>query len=156
MIPRANKLSSFFLHIVCCQVTDGARVVYGDGTSGALIRAAGVQQPTAIAITYSKQERCLKATVSGGGPHGFACMPFAGLNLLILSSPKSEDGKVKLSELVKELLRTTDSIVGDNQLMELLGCKTLDDQCMVITGEVCHIQRVRGPLPEECHAQKGA
>ncbi|MBV5335659.1 hypothetical protein JZU48_01180, partial [bacterium] len=23
-------------------------------------------------------------------------------------------------------------------------------------GEVCHIQRVRGPVPEECHARKGA
>jgi Ca2+-binding EF-hand superfamily protein len=47
----------------------------------------------------------------------------------------NEDGKVKLSELVNELLRTTDSIVGDNQLTELLGCETLDDQCMVNTQE---------------------
>ncbi len=47
----------------------------------------------------------------------------------------NEDGKVKLSELVNELLRTTDSIVGDNQLTELLGCESLDDQCMVNTQE---------------------
>ncbi len=47
----------------------------------------------------------------------------------------NEDGKVKLSELVNELLRTTDSIVGDDQLAELLGCETLDDQCMVIKQE---------------------
>ena len=43
-------------------MTDGARVVYGDGTSGSLIRAAGVQEPTAIAITYSEPDRCLRAT----------------------------------------------------------------------------------------------
>ena len=41
------------------QVTDGTRVVYGDGTSGALIRAAGVRDPTAIAITYEEPERRL-------------------------------------------------------------------------------------------------
>ncbi len=45
----------------------------------------------------------------------------------------NEDGKVKLSELVNELLRTTDSIVGDDQLKKLLGCETLDDPCMANT-----------------------
>lgn len=39
---------------ISASIVDGARVVYGDGTSGALIRAAGVQEPTAIAITYAE------------------------------------------------------------------------------------------------------
>jgi len=47
---------------ISASVVDGARVVYGDGTSGALIRAAGVQEPTAIAITYSEPDRCQRAT----------------------------------------------------------------------------------------------
>ena len=47
---------------ISASIVDGARVVYGDGTSGALIRAAGVQEPTAIAITYAEPDRCLKAT----------------------------------------------------------------------------------------------
>lgn len=47
---------------ITASITDGARVVYGDGTSGALIRAAGVREPTAIAITYTEPGRCLKAT----------------------------------------------------------------------------------------------
>ncbi len=49
----------------------------------------------------------------------------------------NEDGKVKPSELVNELLRTTDSIVGDDQLKELLGCETLDDPCMVNKQSKC-------------------
>lgn len=47
---------------ILASVKDGTRVVYGDGTSGALIQAAGVQNPTAIAITYTEPERCLSAT----------------------------------------------------------------------------------------------
>merc|ERR1711966_244461 len=47
---------------ILASVTDGTRVVYGDGTSGALIRAAGVRDPTAIAITYEEPERRLRAT----------------------------------------------------------------------------------------------
>jgi hypothetical protein len=43
----------------------------------------------------------------------------------------NEDGKVKMSELVNELLRTSDSIVGDHQLKELLGCETPDELCFV-------------------------
>ena len=35
-------------------VVNGARVIYGDGASGSLIRAAGVEEPTAIAITYKR------------------------------------------------------------------------------------------------------
>lgn len=50
------------LYLTGKQVAEGARVVYGDGTSGALIRAAGVQNPTAIAITYEESDRCLRAT----------------------------------------------------------------------------------------------
>lgn len=47
---------------ISASVVAGARVVYGDGASGALIRAAGVQEPTAIAITYNEPDRCLRAT----------------------------------------------------------------------------------------------
>ena len=43
-------------------VSNGARVIYGDGTSGALIKTAGVEKPTAIALTYQEASRCLSAT----------------------------------------------------------------------------------------------
>ncbi|KAL3808396.1 hypothetical protein ACHAXA_009837 [Cyclostephanos tholiformis] len=212
---------------ISASVADGARVVYGDGTSGALIRAAGVQEPTAIAITYSEPERCLKATeclreafpdtpifvrcdemgktkkliqagatevivATGSVASGIgdllgvkrskrfgavldesdaaiafknmatplyppvakvseenANQKLSGLaeeidsdsdkeetrklfRLFSTSLTMNEDGKVKLSELVNELLRTSDSVIGDKQLKDLLGCDSLvDDPCAV-------------------------
>jgi hypothetical protein len=209
------------------QVADGARVVYGDGTSGALIRAAGVQQPTAIAITYSEPERCLKATeclreafpdtpifvrcdelgktqkliqagatevivATGSVASGIgdllgvkrskrfgavldesdAAIAFKNMamplyppvvkvskedtdqillglaeeidsdsdkeetrklfRLFSTSLSINEDGKVKLSELLDGLLRTSEMVVGDKQLTDLLGCDSLvDDPCAV-------------------------
>jgi len=47
---------------ISASIEDGARVIYGDGTSAQLIIAAGVSEPTAIAITYSDCERNLAAT----------------------------------------------------------------------------------------------
>ena len=47
---------------ISASIEDGARVIYGDGTSAQLIIAAGVSEPTAIAITYSECERNLAAT----------------------------------------------------------------------------------------------
>jgi len=38
------------------------RVVYGDGASPELLRAAGVRQPSAIVITYANDKRCLEST----------------------------------------------------------------------------------------------
>jgi len=38
------------------------RIVYGDGASASLIRAAGVSQPRAIVVTYANKKRCLEAT----------------------------------------------------------------------------------------------
>ena len=38
------------------------RVVYGDGASPDLLRAAGVRNPSAIVITYASDKRCLEAT----------------------------------------------------------------------------------------------
>jgi len=38
------------------------RVVYGDGASPELLRAAGVSSPRAIVITYANDKRCLEAT----------------------------------------------------------------------------------------------
>lgn len=203
-------------------MVDGARVVYGDGTSGALIRAAGVQEPTAIAITYSEPDRCLRATeilrdafpdtpifvrsdelsktkklieagatdvivASGSVASGMGEMlgvkrskrfgavldeseaaiafknmatplypavvkettdqKLSGLaeeidsdsdreetrklfRLFSTSLTINEEGKVKLSELINILLQTSDSVVGDNQVKELLGCETLDDPCI--------------------------
>jgi Ca2+-binding EF-hand superfamily protein/Trk K+ transport system NAD-binding subunit len=207
---------------ISASIVDGARVVYGDGTSGALIRAAGVQEPTAIAITYAEPDRCLKATeclrdafpdtpifvrsdelsktkklilagatevivstgtvASGLGERlgikrntellpystGFGtAIAFNNMaaplypvmpkekNIQELSglaeeidtdgdreetrklfrlfstsmSTRPEDGKVKLSELVQQLLRSSDMIVGDQQVADLFGCDSLDDQC---------------------------
>jgi len=38
------------------------RVVYGDGASPELLRAAGIDEPRAIVITYANDKRCLEAT----------------------------------------------------------------------------------------------
>jgi len=38
------------------------RVVYGDGASPELIRAAGISEPRAIVVTYANDQRCLEAT----------------------------------------------------------------------------------------------
>jgi Kef-type K+ transport system membrane component KefB/Ca2+-binding EF-hand superfamily protein/voltage-gated potassium channel Kch len=43
-------------------VFNGARVVYGNGASPSLIRASGVKNPSAIAIVYRSEKRCLEAT----------------------------------------------------------------------------------------------
>ena len=44
-------------------VLNGATVVYGNGASPSLIRAAGVEKPSAFAIVYRGESRCLDATV---------------------------------------------------------------------------------------------
>jgi len=207
---------------IAASVTDGARVVYGDGTSGALIRAAGVQDPTAIAITYNEPDMCLRATeilrksfpdtpifvrsdeksklqkliqagatevivatgtVASGigkllgvkrserfgavigesdaavglGNIATALYPpvpddedekLYGLaeeldtdmdreetsklyKLFSTSMSVNEDGKAQLSELVNELLRTSELFVTDQQVSALLGCDSLDGQCMI-------------------------
>jgi len=38
------------------------RVVYGDGASPELLRAAGIEKPRAIVVTYASDKRCLEAT----------------------------------------------------------------------------------------------
>ena len=38
------------------------RVVYGDGASPVLLKAAGVDQPRAIVVTYANDKRVLEAT----------------------------------------------------------------------------------------------
>lgn len=207
---------------ISASVTDGARVVYGDGTSASLIRAAGVQEPTAIAITYSEPERnrdatellreafpdtpifvrsdeqnnvknLIKAgatevivatgTVASGigqllgvrrrfgenlsddsnaaigfGNAATALFPpvskditeekLAGLaeeidpeidrdearklyKLFSTSLTINEDGKAQLSELVNELLRTSELFVTDEQVSDLLECDSLDGKCMI-------------------------
>mmetsp|Transcript_1681 Transcript_1681/g.3722 ORF Transcript_1681/g.3722 Transcript_1681/m.3722 type:complete len:992 (-) Transcript_1681:66-3041(-) len=212
---------------ISASVTDGARVVYGDGTSGSLIRAAGVQEPTAIAITYSEANRCQAATellreafpdtpifvradsqskqkelIKGGatevicatgtvasgigqllgvkrrfgedlsdessaalgfGSAATALFPamsketdddkLAGLaaemdtdrdreetrklyKLFSTSLSLNEDGEAQLSELVNELLRTSELMVTDDQLSDLLQCNKVDDEsnlsrCMI-------------------------
>lgn len=196
-------------------VSDGARVVYGDGTSGALIRAAGVEKPLAIAITYQDNDRCLKATsclrdafpdtpifvrandrnsvkklvkagatevvvATGRVASGMGQLlgvrrdtRFGGLledspavaltNLAIPlvsedvpsslndgsesdSDPEetrklfqlfstslslNEDGKAQLSELVNEILRSSDFFITDAQVKDLLGCDSTLESCMV-------------------------
>jgi voltage-gated potassium channel Kch/Ca2+-binding EF-hand superfamily protein len=196
-------------------VSDGARVIYGDGTSGALIRAAGVEKPTAIAITYQDAERCLKATsclrdsfpdtpifvrandrnavkklvkagatevvvatgrlASGMGKllgvtrdarSGAVLEDSAAVALTNLAIPLvteevqvlgsgegesdsdpeetrklfqlfstslslNEDGKAQLSELVNEILRSSDFFISDEQVKELLGCDSSIESCMI-------------------------
>lgn len=209
---------------ISASVMDGTRVVYGDGTSGSLIRAAGVSEPTAIAITYDEPERCLTATellreafpdtpifvrsddrsklqklvkagatevivatgtvASGMGKllgvrkrfgadlsegsnaaisfgnmatNLFPRIPggkdtddakLAGLaeeidtdkdreetrrlyKLFSTSLSVNEDGKVQLSELIDELLRTSELFVTDEQLSDILQCESMNDKCMI-------------------------
>ena len=211
-----------FVVIILVQVIDGARVVYGDGTSAALIRAAGVQEPTAIAITYAEPERCLRATellrdafpdtpifvrsdeqnelkkliqagatevivASGSVASGIgqllgvrrdsrlgddinntgtaiafnnmaaslyppvekaADQKLSGLaeemdsasdreeirklfRLFSTSLTLNEDGQAQVSELMDELLRTSDLSVTDDQVTDLLGSEYLNDQAML-------------------------
>mmetsp|Transcript_14462 Transcript_14462/g.30950 ORF Transcript_14462/g.30950 Transcript_14462/m.30950 type:complete len:1017 (-) Transcript_14462:85-3135(-) len=203
-------------------VTNGARVIYGDGASGSLIRAAGVEEPTAIAITYQEVDRCLRATAclrdafpetpifvrsdrndavkkliqagatevfltagsvaSGMGKllgvrkdNRFAALeedsaaaltlrnsasalypsvtkesdgPVPDLKMVDISDMDPEtarklyrlfstsltlndEGKVQLSELLNEILRTSDIFIDDDTLGELLGCESLNDKCMI-------------------------
>ncbi|KAL7551728.1 hypothetical protein ACHAWF_014927 [Thalassiosira exigua] len=205
---------------ISASVTDGARVVYGDGTSSALIRAAGVQEPTAIAITYNEPERCLRATeclreafpdspifvrsdeqsntkklikagategriryratagsasqlADGGCPgeldilaavafgnmatplypvvtkgEGGEDVKLSGLaeeidsdldaeetrrlyRLFSTSLTLNDDGQAQLSELVNELLRTSEIMASDEMVVNLLECEALDDKCLV-------------------------
>ena len=44
-------------------VMNGASVVYGDGASPSLIRASGVESPSAFAICYSSDSQCQAATL---------------------------------------------------------------------------------------------
>jgi len=41
---------------------DDKPVVYGDGASADLLRAAGVKEPKAVVVTYANPKRCLEAT----------------------------------------------------------------------------------------------
>lgn len=208
---------------ISASVINGARVVYGDGTSGALVRAAGVQEPTAIAITYNEPARCLQATeclreafpdtpifvrcdeqsklkklikagatevivATGSVASGIgqllgvrrnarfggvlddsgAAIAFGNManvlyppvaeaseekltglakeiesdssdreetrklfRLFSTSLSLNDDGQAQLSELVNELLRTSDFFVTDEQVTNLLECDTLNDKCMI-------------------------
>lgn len=203
-------------------IKNGARVIYGDGASGALIKAAGVEVPTAIAVVYNEFDRCLRATsclrdafpdtpifvrsdrrdsvadlikagatevvvATGSVASGMGQLlgvrrdlRFGGLmddsaaavalrnmafplfppvtqgdedtilsgiadeidmdkdpeeirklyKLFSTSLTLNEDGQVQLSELVYEMLRTSDITVNDEELVNLLGCNSLDDKCL--------------------------
>lgn len=193
-------------------VSNGARVVYGDGTSGSLIKAAGVEKPTAIAITYREFGRCLSATSClrdafpdtpifvrannkdmvkelvkagatevivatgsvasgmgqllgvrrdtrfGGVLEDSAAVALSNLAVPLVngdaqglldgdadSDPEetrklfqlfsttlslNEDGKAPLSELVNEILRSSDFFITDAQVKELLGCDASLESCM--------------------------
>lgn len=193
-------------------VSNGARVVYGDGTSGSLIKAAGVEKPTAIAITYQDSSRCLSATSClrdafpdtpilvranngdmvkelvkagatevvvatgsvasgmgqllgvrrdtrfGGVLEDSAAVALSNLAIPLVnesqglldgdadSDPEetrklfqlfsttislNEDGKAPLSELVNEILRSSDFFITDAQVKELLGCDASLESCMI-------------------------
>ena len=42
----------------------------------------------------------------------------------------NDDGKAQLSELVNELLRTSDFFVSDKQVIDLMGCESLNEKCL--------------------------
>ena len=49
--------------LISAGVMNGATVVYGDGASPSLVRAAGVEEPSSFAIVYESEGRCLQATL---------------------------------------------------------------------------------------------
>jgi len=195
-------------------------VIYGDGSSGSLIKAAGVEKPTAIAVTYDSIDRCLRATsclrdafpdtpifvrcdaegpvkelvkagatevivASGTVAKGMGRLlgvkketRFGGMlddsgvalklrdmafplypavakgsetiltgiadeidsdsdrdemrklfKLFTTSFTLNEDGKVKLSELMNEILRTSDRVMNDDEIREMLGCDSTSSNC---------------------------
>jgi len=205
---------------IAAGVSNGARVIYGDGASGALIRAAGVENPTAIAITYVTVDRCLRATaclrdafpdtpifvrsddrdsvksfIKAGATEVIVATGtiasgmgqllgvrkddrFGGVlddsgaavalrdmapiinsvvvkkgaedtlsladerdpdadpeemkklyKLFSTSLTLNDDGKAQLSELVNEILRSSNWFMSDDELRELLGCDSLDKDC---------------------------
>ena len=42
----------------------------------------------------------------------------------------NDDGKVQLSEVVNDLLRTSDFFVSDKQVIDLMGCESLNEECL--------------------------
>ena len=189
--------------------------------SGALVKAAGVEKPTAIAITYDTFDRCLRATsclrdafpdtpifVRCGESGGRKELVKAGATEVIVATGTlakgmgrllgvrketrfggvlddsgaavalrdmasslypavakgsdavlagiaeeidsdtdkdemrklfklfstsislNEDGKVKLTELMDEILRTSDWFVSDDEIKEMLGCDVMSSECL--------------------------
>ena len=56
-------MSQMFSSRISAGVLNGASVVYGNGASPSLIRTTGVDKPSAFAIVYQGEERCVEATL---------------------------------------------------------------------------------------------
>ena len=67
-LPSARTWGTQFIAIdrnpsrVAIGLAKQVRVVYGDGASADLLRAAGVRKPRAIVVTYANDKRCLETT----------------------------------------------------------------------------------------------
>ena len=48
----------------------------------------------------------------------------------------NDDGQAQLSELVNELLRTSDLVVSDELVRDLMGCDSLNDKCFIDAEEI--------------------
>jgi voltage-gated potassium channel Kch len=61
---KEQKFAVFDLNPVrvAAGLQSGAPIVYGDGSSAELLRAAGISAPSAIVVTYSGAERCYETT----------------------------------------------------------------------------------------------
>ena len=67
-LPMVGEWGSQFIAVdrnpsrVAIGLAKQVRVVYGDGASPELLRAAGVSEPRAIVVTYANDKRCLETT----------------------------------------------------------------------------------------------
>jgi hypothetical protein len=59
-LDGSNNIVTFSRNPECATLDEC--VVYGDGSSPALLRAAGVEAPRAIVVTYVEEAMCLEAT----------------------------------------------------------------------------------------------
>ncbi|CAB9522355.1 regulated potassium-efflux system protein [Seminavis robusta] len=99
-------------------VLNGASVVYGNGASPSLIRASGVKKPSAFAVVYKSEGRCLEATIRLR--EAFPTVPIYVRTGRFESAKRlSEAGATDViveTEKVAEALRTLVSRYGDTSV----------------------------------------
>ena len=99
-------------------VVNGANVVYGDGASPNLIKASGVESPSAFAIVYQDESKCLSATLRLR--EAYPSVPiYARASSQEMTKKLKEAGVTEVvveTETVAEAMRTLVSRYGDKSI----------------------------------------